>query len=191
MNDVNEFEETIESGKHKTSHARLPNFPDEYISPHWVWPPLTGCDMLRTLIKHPLRSRPRKAGMWIFTVQDEWRCFSKEQWHYSQFEQAREAFRSQISLHLQGSPILSTQRCIAVTQGQGRENKWYLWQIVHEESSLATHILATLQTVDVAALTTALLKWITYYLTVYQQCSQYPLQLDSCSFQQNSPHNAS
>ena len=176
MNKVNESTEATQSGIDKPSRVQLPNFPDEYTSPHWVWPPLTGYDILQVLLKHTLRPRPRQEGMWVITVQDEWRCFSKIQWHYTDPNQAREAFRSQIGLHLQGSPILSTQRCIAVAQG--RKNRWYLWQIVHEEPSLATHFTTALQSTDAVTLTATLLKWVNFYVTIYQQCSQYPLQLD-------------
>jgi len=159
----NESEETTQFTVDKAARATLPNFPDEYTSPHWIWPPLTGYDILQTLLKHTLRPHRRQAGMWILTVQDEWRCFSKIQWHYTNAHQAQEAFRTQIRLHLQGSPILSTQRCIAVAQG--RKNRWYLWQIVHEEPSLATQLTKTLQNTNAVTLTTTLLKWMTHYLS--------------------------
>lgn len=174
MDNANEIKETVKSGPDKT--VKLPNFPDEYTSPHWIWPPLTGYDILKNLLRYALRPRPRKEGMWVISVQDEWRCFSKLQWHYTDIEQAREAFRAQMRLHLQGSPILSRQRCIAVAQG--RNNMWYLWQIVHEEPSLATHTATALQTTELTTLATALLKWMAYYLSIYQQCCQYPVELD-------------
>lgn len=174
---TNESEETTHSAIDKAARATLPNFPDENTPPYWIWPPLTGYDILQTVLKHTLRPRPRKEGMWMLTVQDEWRCFSKTQWHYTDTNQAREAFYAQIRLHLQGSPVLSTQRCIAVAQG--RRNRWYLWQIVHEEPSLATHLVTTLQkTTNIIALTDGLLKWLNQYVTIYQQCNQYPIQLD-------------
>lgn len=160
----------------KTPISKLPSFPDEETSLHWIWPPLLGSDILQTVLQHTLHPSLRKDEMWIITVQDQWRCLSKNQWHYTSVTHAQEALRAQIRLHLQGSLILSPQRCVVIAQGM--RNSWYLWQIIHTESLFAPFLKKALQVDNFDVFITRLLEWITQYTSFYQQCSQYPLQLD-------------
>jgi len=159
-----------------SSNKRLPKMPDEDTPAQWLWPPLMGRQILTEVFKHALKPRRHSDGTWIVNGYGNWRFFSKPHWHYPNAAEARKALRVHISLHLQCSPILSEQRCIAVTQE--RDDTWRLWQILHVVPTLAEYLQQVLLEDNANRLVAGAYECASHYLVAYRQCHQYSPQLE-------------
>ncbi len=155
-----------------TSSKRLPKFPDEETPPHWVWPPYVGSNILNEVAKHVLKPRLQPDGTWIINAKNQWRCFSKSHWLYTSTELAYKALRANMRMHLQCSPILSEQRCVAIASNG--KNDWRLWQIAHLEPTLAESLTKALAEKQPDKLALETFRCTTHFLDVLQQCVRYP-----------------
>ena len=156
---------------------QLPKFPDEDTPIQWIWPPLSGSQILENLFKQALRPHLRPDGTWVINTKNDWRCFSKWHWSYTTAEQARERLRANMRMHLQCSPFLSEQRCVAIAYDALKET-WRLWQIVRMELSLAEYLVEALQEERVEKLVLETIKCASYYVEALQQSTCYPPLLE-------------
>ncbi|MEK8020814.1 MAG: hypothetical protein VSS75_028425 [Candidatus Parabeggiatoa sp.] len=159
--------------RHVLCAKHLPAFPDEDTSAQWIWPSFVGSDILDELLKYALMPRLQTDGTWVINAKNDWRCFSKSHWLYTNIEQAREALRANMRMHLQCSPILSEKRCVAIASEINET--WRLWQIVHRESTLADDLakaLAYYEQLDKLALET--FRCATRYADALEQAMRYP-----------------
>jgi hypothetical protein len=163
----------------KTTH--LPQLPDENIAPQWLWPPLLGKKMLANLLKNQLKLHLKEDKTWVLNSNSGWRCFSKTNWQYTDPTEARHALRHYIELHLQCSPFLSEQRCLALTQED--EQQWRLWQILHKVPTLADKLQQALQLIDITKLVEGVMACAQHYVQAQQQAihytSEFNLTLDN------------
>jgi hypothetical protein len=159
----------------KTS-KHLPKFPDEDTSSQWIWPPYIGYQILHKMFKYALRPRLQQDGTWVINAKNDWRCYSKSEWLYLDTEQAQEALRANMRRHLQCSPILAEQRCVAVASDI--DGKWRLWQIVHLEPTLAESLAEALHETQVEQFVTKILSCAKSYMETLQQSIQYPSVLN-------------
>ncbi len=148
----------------------LPQLPDESTAPQWLWPPLLGKKMLVALLKNQLKPHLKYDKTWIIDSNNGWRCFSKADWYYTNPTVARAALRTYIKLHLQCSPFLSEQRCVALAQD---EQQWRLWQILHKVPTLTDKLQQALQRTDMHQLATEVLACAQYYVHAQQQAANY------------------
>jgi hypothetical protein len=154
------------------STKHLPKFPDEYTPTQWIWPPFAGRNILDKVFSYALRPRLQSDGTWIINAKNDWRCFSKSHWLYLSANEAQDALRANMRMHLQCSPLLSEQRCVAVAANI--KNTWRLWQIVHSESTLTENLAKTLQEDEVDKLALETLKCAAHYADALQQSTHYP-----------------
>ncbi len=154
-----------------TKH-HLPEFPDEYTPAQWIWPPFAGRDILNKVFKYALRARLQPDGTWMINAKNDWRCFSKSHWLYENADLAQEALRANMRMHLQCSPILSEQRCVAIAGDI--DNVWRLWQICHNEPTLAENLAKALKEEQLDKLVLETFRCATRYADALQQCVQYP-----------------
>lgn len=151
---------------------QLPQFPDENTSVQWIWPPIAGRNILDKVFKYALRPRLQSDGTWEINAKNDWHCFSKSDWLYTHPDEAQDALRLQMHKHLQCSPILSEQRCVAVATGI--ENSWRLWQIVHQEPTLAEDLAKVLREKSPDKLALETFRCITRYADALLQSLSYP-----------------
>ncbi|MDM8560184.1 hypothetical protein [Candidatus Parabeggiatoa sp. HSG14] len=155
---------------HSTKH--LPKFPDEDTTAQWIWPPFAGRNILENVFKYALRPRLQSDGTWIINAKNDWRCFSKSHWLYPSADKAQDALRANMCMHLQCSPLLSEQRCVAVAANI--KNTWRLWQIVHIETTLAKDLEKALQENELDKLALKTLICATRYADALQKYIHYP-----------------
>jgi len=168
----------------------LPQRPQKDISAQWLWPPLAGQQLLKAVCKPNFKlSFQEEDELWSFQVDKKWYGFSKLEWYYPQVTQAREAFRAQISLHLQCSLLLSKQRGIVVVQET--QKSWRLWQLVKHEHSLAAGLTQALQTKTGEQLAQELFRYAVYYTIALQKschcASQLVFNLDNFALEAEQP----
>ncbi|MDY6992606.1 MAG: hypothetical protein SVR94_08390 [Pseudomonadota bacterium] len=168
----------------------LPQRPQKDISAQWLWPPLAGQQLLQAVCKPNFKlSFQEEDELWCFQVDKKWYGFSKLEWHYPQVTQAREAFRAQISLHLQCSLLLSKQRGIIVVQEP--QQSWRLWQLVKYKYSLAAELTQALQVETGAQLAQTLFRYAVYYTIALQKschcASQLVFNLDNFALEAEQP----
>ncbi|RKZ52705.1 MAG: hypothetical protein DRR16_02890 [Candidatus Parabeggiatoa sp. nov. 3] len=165
---------------HVLCAKHLPEFPDEETSAQWIWPSFAGSDILDELLKYALRPRLQADGTWVINAKNDWHCFSKSHWLYTDAEQARDALRANMRMHLQCSPILSENRCVAIACEINET--WRLWQIVHREPTLADDLAKALgyyEQLDKLALET--FRCATRYADALEQAMRYPPLLNNLS----------
>lgn len=154
----------------QTKSLHLPQLPDESITPQWLWPPVLGKKMLTDMFKNRLRPHLKEDKTWVVDSESGWRCFSRAHWQYSDMNQARNVLREYTTLHLQCSPFLSEQRCLALAQ---EENGWRLWQILQKVPTLTEKLRQALRNSDVHQLVVEVLHCAQYYIRAQQQASHY------------------
>jgi hypothetical protein len=166
--------QTTSTARHPTKH--LPKFPDEDTPAQWIWPPYAGRNILNQVIKYALKARLQPDGTWVINAKNRWRCFSKLHWLYTNTDLAFDALRANMRMHLQCSPIISEQRCVAVASDI--KNSWRLWQIVHLETTLAEDLTNTLKEKQPDILVIEMFKCASRYADALQQCTRYPPSLN-------------
>ena len=160
----------------QSSVKHLPVFPDEETPIRWICPPYLGSKILNQVVKHALRPRLRPDGTWIINAKNQWRCFSKSHWLYTNTKLAQAALRVNMRIHLQCCPILSKQRCVIVAPDS--DNNWRLWQIAQLEPTLAKNLKDALAANHPDELAIETFKCSTRYADALQQCIRYPLLLN-------------
>jgi len=159
---------SVEGKESMVTH--LPQLPDESTAPQWLWPPLLGKKMLMALLKNQLKPHLKYDKTWIIDSSSGWRCFSKADWYYTDPTVARAALRTYIKLHLQCSPFLSEQRCVALAQD---EQQWRLWQILHKVPTLTDKLQQALQHKDIHQLAEEVVACAQHYVHAQQQATHY------------------
>ncbi|RKZ35981.1 MAG: hypothetical protein DRQ49_18605, partial [Gammaproteobacteria bacterium] len=138
----------------------------------WIWPPIAGRNILDKVFKHALKPRLQSDGTWEIKAKNDWHCFSKSDWLYTHPDEAQAALRIHMQKHLQCSPILSEQRCVAVATGI--ENRWRLWQIVHHEPTLAENLAKVLHEKSPDKLALETFRCTTRYADALLQSINFP-----------------
>jgi hypothetical protein len=162
--------------EHVLCAKHLPEFPDEQTSAQWIWPSFAGSDILDEVLKYALRPRLQTDGTWVINAKNDWRCFSKSHWLYTDAEHAREALRANMRMHLQCSPILSEKRCVAISCEINET--WRLWQIVHRERTLADDLTQALSYEQPNELALETFRCVTRYAEALEQGMRYPALLN-------------
>jgi signal recognition particle receptor subunit beta len=165
----------INRPKSTKTRKYLPKFLDEDTPAQWIWPPIAGRQILEQLFKYALRPKMRDDGSWMIDAQQQWHCVSQPYWLYDDTELARQALRQQITMHLQYSPILSDQRCLAIAAEKNEQRR--LWQIIHSEPTLAQLLTTALQSPSAKKIAIETFRCVTLYAEFYLQHTNYPLQL--------------
>jgi|GEM_PF-1164716 len=155
---------------------RLPKFPDEYTPTRWIWPPFTGQEILGEIFKYSAMPHRGKSGIWVIDTKNHWRCISKPAWHYHGKDEARDALRQHISIHIKCSPIVSDNRCVAITPDHG--DSWRLWQIIFIEETLADSLMRSIDSHDNTVVAQALWETSYYYAEACQACHHYPVEFN-------------
>ena len=155
---------------------RLPKFPDEYTPTRWIWPPFTGQEILGEIFKYSAMPHRGKSGIWVIDTKNHWRCISKPAWHYHGKDEARDALRQHISIHIKCSPIVSDNRCVAITPDHG--DSWRLWQIIFIEETLADSLMRSIDSHDNTVVAQALWETSYYYAEACQACHNYPVEFN-------------
>jgi hypothetical protein len=151
---------------------KLPHFPDEDTPVQWICPPIAGRNILNNLFKYALKPRLQADGTWIINAKNNWRCFSKSHWLYTSADEAQNVLRANMQKHLQCSPILSEQRCVAIAPSF--KNTWRLWQIVHQETTLAEYLAKALCEKQLEKLALEIFRCATYFADALLQSTRYP-----------------
>ncbi len=150
----------------------LPQFPDEDTPVQWIWPPIAGRNILNNIFKYALKPRLQSDGTWIINAKNNWRCFSKSHWLYTSADEAQNVLRANMQKHLQCSPILSEQRCVAVAPSF--KNTWRLWQIVRLETTLAEDLAKALREKQFEKLALETFRCATRFADALLQSIHYP-----------------
>jgi len=162
----------IKAASSPSTRHHLPQFPDEETPAQWIWPPFAGRNILNQVFKYALRARLQQNDTWMINAKNDWRCYSKSYWLFRSEAAAREAMRADISIHLECSPILSEQRCIAFASDIN--DYWRLWQIVRVESTLAEDLVKALQQPQFEQQALETFRCATRYADALQQSTRYP-----------------
>jgi hypothetical protein len=155
------------------SPDQLPKFPDGDIPVEWIWPPFAGRKILNKVFKYTLIPRLQTDHTWVINAKNDWDCFSKSDWLYTNADEAQEALRDHMRKHLQCSLILSEQRCVVVATDTNTMN-WRLWQIVRHESTLAEDLASALQEKQLDKLALETFRCATRYADALLQSISYP-----------------
>jgi len=139
----------------------------------WLWPPYRGRKILNDFWQQnlfpPILS-PEK--IWIIQAGQQWRGFSKEEWQYTNAQDSRLAWRTQLLWHLHATPILAEQRAIIVNP-----QDWRVWQIVANQISLTEQLYQIWQQGIPSQIALETFRAATRYLDILQQASHYPVSL--------------
>ncbi len=139
----------------------------------WLWPPYRGRKILNDLWQQhlfpPILS-PEK--IWIIQAGQQWRGFSKEEWQYTNAQDSRLAWRTQLLWHLHATPILAEQRAIIINP-----QDWRVWQIVANQISLTEQLYQIWQQGIPSQIALETFRAATRYLDILQQASHYPVSL--------------
>jgi hypothetical protein len=155
-----------------STRHHLPQFPDEETPTQWIWPPFAGRNILNKVFKYALRARLQQNDTWMINAKNHWRCYSKSDWLFRSEAAAREAIRANINIHLECSPIISEQRCVAVASDIN--DSWRLWQIVRVESTLTEDLTKALQQPQFEQQALETFRCATRYADALQQSIRYP-----------------
>jgi hypothetical protein len=164
-------EKQVPSTRPLFEEKELPKFPDGDIPVEWIWPPFAGRKILNKVFKYALIPRLQTDDTWVINAKNDWDCFSKSDWLYTNADEAQEALRDHMRKHLQCSPILSEERCVVVATGI---KNWRLWQIVHHESTLAENLASALQEKQLDKLALETFRCATRYADALLQSISYP-----------------
>jgi hypothetical protein len=150
---------------------QIPKFPDRDIPIEWIWPPFAGRKILNKVFKYTLKPRLQTDDTWVINAKNDWYCFSKSDWLYTNADEAQEALRDNMRKHLQCSPILSEQRCVVIATDI---KYWRLWQIVHHESTLAENLASALHEKQLDKLALETFRCATRYADALLQSISFP-----------------
>jgi len=81
-----------------------------------------------------------------------------------------------ISIHIKCSPIVSDNRCVAITPDHG--DSWRLWQIIFIEETLADSLMRSIDSHDNTVVAQALWETSYYYAEACQACHHYPVEFN-------------
>jgi signal recognition particle receptor subunit beta len=161
---------TIPEKTPEKTYKRLPTFPDETTCYQWIWPPISGREVLQQLNQHPLRPQLIDSDTWHLNS-PEWQCFSRSHWLFNELEQARHILRMQSAIHLQFIDLLSDKHYLAIAEQ--RDGQYRLWQIIHTKRTLADDLKQALSLPNPEYLIQELFRCAVHYLDGCQRCNQY------------------
>ncbi|GEM_PF-2100137 len=139
----------------------------------WLWPPYRGRKILNDFWHQnlfPPMLSPEK--IWIIQAGQQWRGFSKEEWQYTNAQDSRLAWRTQLLWHLHATPVLAEQRAIIVNP-----QDWRVWQIATNQVSLSEQLYQIWQQGIPSQIALETFRAATRYLDILQQASHYPVSL--------------
>jgi GTPase SAR1 family protein len=161
--------------------TEMPCLPSADLPRQSVFPAGSGHELLTQLaIANPLLER-RSDGAWDARAAQGWRCYSRADWCYDNEAEAHQALHVHVRTHIYFSPILSTQRAVAIADnGQGQ---WRLWQITRSQKNLAQLLQDTLHQNNAKDFARALVNCADQVYQAFRLFSRYaphlPVTLDA------------
>ncbi|HEY0254754.1 MAG TPA: GTPase domain-containing protein [Kofleriaceae bacterium] len=122
---------------------RMPRAPNRSVPSGAIWPPVEGRAIMSEVAD--LNSSPHQFGNgdWVIGLGSGWRVVSRRDAVFSTLDEGRAALIQWARLHAASGTVLSSRRCIVLSES-GDDGSWRLWQVVRVEESLRENMARAL-----------------------------------------------